>query len=286
MGRTWLSAGLLFPAALGAQERITLRAVPVPNQVIRTSMTQDLSFDVVMDGSGMGPTKVEGQVGLTGTQRVGPRDAQGRVTSELTVDTVTMELKMNGVPRPAPEELARLRGQTFTVVYDAGGKVVDVTASAGMGPAGVTAKNMISTFAQSIPSATLGIGDTITVQLAVPRPIPIPGIDTPTTLDSKTTSKLVSIVREGSDRIATLEQRTEAEAIRTLEVPSPSGMVSANLELRMTGGGNMQLNVDKGFVKSASSDLKLDTTMLMQGMSMKLNGTIHMVVTGTSQPAG
>jgi hypothetical protein len=285
VARPGLLAGLLLPAALAAQERIALRAVPAPNQVIRISMTQTMALDVTMEGLAIGPLKMDGQMGISGTQRVGARDAQGRVSSALTVDEVTMDMKLNGVSQPAPEGVAQLKGQRFTVVYDAEGKIVDVSVPAGLGQAGVTAKSMITSLAGSIPSTTLGIGDTVTVQLSIPVPTPVPGMDAgqPTMLETRITSKLVAIGRDGSDRIADLEQTTAGKATRTLDLPSPSGMVSADLQLGMTGNGTLQLNVDKGFVKSGNSDMKLDMTVLTQGTSIKVNGTIHLVVTGTAE---
>ena len=278
-----LLAAVLPATRLVAQPKITLRTVPAPNQVIRLSMTQDLAFDVVMEGMAMGPIKVEGHMTFGGLERVGAPDAQGMVVAEVTLDDVTIDMKTNGSPTPTPMNAEQIKGKTITVIYDAQGKVVDVKTPEGLGDSGGNMKEMISALSGAIPNATLAIGESTTTTVSVPLPIPIPGNAGPTTLESKTTSKLVSITREGADHIASLDQTTAAGTSRTMEVPGPNGPMSASVELKMTGTGTLQLNVDKGFVKSGSNDMKLDMTMLMQGTTMKMNGTAHVVMTGTAQ---
>ena len=114
-----LAAALAAPLPpLAAQgERITLRAVPTPNQVIRLGMTQQLGFDVTSE---MLPSamRIEGRTWFQGIQRVGAADAQGRVTAQLSYDSVSIDLSMNGAPMPAAgEAVAQLRGKSFTIVY-------------------------------------------------------------------------------------------------------------------------------------------------------------------------
>ena len=280
--RNVLLVGLLLaPATLVAQEKITLRAAPKPNQVIRFLITQDLLFDVVMEGgAARGPMKVDGQMVIGGVQKVGAPDREGRLTTQLTIDTVTMNLMMNGAAVGPPGLTEQFKGKAFTIIYDAQGKVIEVKSPEGLGGA-ADPKQLITSLTGAIPTGEFALGQSVTVPLSIPIPVPIPGTTGPTTIDTKVTSKLVGITRDGGDRIATLDQTTEGGTT----VPMSSGAGTGTLEMRMTGSGKLELNVDKGFVRAGESNAKMDMSMLMQGMAMKLNGTIHIVMRGTSQPA-
>ena len=54
-----------------------------------------------------------------------------------------------------------------------------------------------------------------------------------------------------------------------MEMPGPSGPTPMQMEMRMTGAGNMQLNVAKGFVKAGVNDTRMDATMVLMGMTMR-----------------
>jgi len=283
--RPFLLTTLLAPSALLAQgERILLRTTPAPNQTIRVVMTQDLLFDIEMEvAGGTGPTRMVGRINFSGTQQVGAPDREGRVTAQLTTDEMSINMTLNGNAAPSPPD--QMKGKVFTIVYDSAGKVLEVNGPPELGASGASAKDMITALSRALPSGQLAVGDTVTLPVSIPVPIPIPG-NAPAQIGTRVTSKLVAIGREGGDRLASLEQTTVGEGSIPMEVPGPSGPISATMEMRMTGTGTLQLNVDKGFVKAGSSDLKMDMTMLMQGMSMKMTGTVHMVITGETLPPG
>jgi hypothetical protein len=274
---SWLLGCVLFSGTLAAQgEKITLKSAPAPNQVIRIGMTQNISFDAVSAAMPTGAMKIEGVTSFQGTQRVGAPDAQGRITAEFHIDSMTIGMTLNGNALPSPP-LDSLKGKSFTLTYDAAGKVVDFKATGEMEAAMNSVKTMMGQLSSNLPNATLAIGDTISVPVSLA--IPVPGLGSsgePINLQGSNTFKLVALGRDGSDRLATLELRTEAA-------------MSGNLNLHMTGTGSMQWNVDKGFLKAGSNDLKMEMTMTMPGGggggggTMTLNGTIHMVITGESR---
>ena len=285
MRARWLLALLAVPGSLAAQQRITLRAGPAPNQTIRLELMQDLLLDMTMPGAGMGPMSLEGRLHLIGLEKVGTPDPEGRLSADLSVEQVTLDMKMNGVTRPAPEAVEQLQGKTFVIVYDARGRVVEVKPPEGLAASAASAQAVVAAAVSAIPSGSLAVGDTLTVPVSLPVPIPVVGDPAkPLLIEMRTTSKLVAIEGEGADRIATLEQTTAGGAKTTLDMTGPGGTVTTDVDLRMTGTGTLQLNVDKGFVKTGGRDMKLEMTLLMSGMTMTLNGTIHLVVTGTPQP--
>ena len=125
----------------------------------------------------------------------------------------------------------------------------------------------------ALPTTPLAIGDTVTVPTSMG--IPLPGLAEASggnRIESKVTFKLVAIEREGDDRIAKLEQRTE-------------GTLSGVMNMQMNGTGTLDWNVDKGFVRGGTSDLKLEMNMQVPGGTgtMKITGTIRMTLTGASQ---
>jgi hypothetical protein len=284
--RPWLTAALLLPGALGAQQRITLRGAPAPNQTIRITMVQDLAFDVALEGIGMGPMRIEGKIGFSALQRVGKPDAFGRVTAELTLDSVTFVMTANGTPTTFPASLDELKGKTLSLSYDATAKLVDVKADPMLRDAAANAKHIVMGVSGIIPNVALAIGDSVTVPVSIPLPIPglvgAPGQTT--SLETRVTSKLVAIRRDGPDRIAVLEQRHVSEGSQPMEFTSPNGPVSGTMEMHMTGSGTMELNADKGYVKAAASDMKMDMTLVMAAMAIKLTGTTRVVVTGSAVP--
>ena len=282
--RALLGSALTASALLAQGEKITLRAAPVANQTIRLAMNQELAFDVVTEGGAMGPMRIEGTVSFRATQRVGAADASGRVTSQVTMDSVEMRMTLNGASAPSSGGAELLRGKTFTIVYDAAGKVVEVNAPSELGMAAANAKEMLSAVSGAIPGATLAIGDTVSVPLKIPVPLPMGAA--PGEIESRITSKLIAVTREGGDRIATLQQTTVGESTIPMDLPGPGGTMSTTAQLKMQGGGSLQLDVDKGFVKDGNSEMQLEMLMNLQGVTMKLNGTVKVHATGTPLPPG
>ena len=282
--RPFLLATLLAPSALVAQgERISLRTTPAPNQTIRVGMTQDLEFDIEMEAAGGGPTRMVGRINFSATQKVGAPDREGRVTAQLTMDEVSMIMTLNGNAAPSPAD--QLKGKVFTIIYDSAGKVLEVNGPPELGASGASARDMITAMSRALPGGQLAVGDTVTMSVAIPVPLPVSG-SAPAQIQTRVTTKLVGIGREGGDRLASLEQTTVGEGSTPMQMPGPNGMMTVNMDMHMTGTGTMQLNVDRGFVKAGDSTMKMDMTMLMQGMSMKMTGTIHMVMTGETLPPG
>ena len=267
----WLLGAVLLAGPLAAQgEKITLNLRPAPNQVIRAGMTQRMAFDMTAEGLPNGPMKIEGLTALQGIQRIGAPDAQGIITGEFTIDSVTMDMLLNGSPMPVlPME--SLKGQTVAVSFDSTGKLLDVKGTAENETMLSAMKNMIGRLVGSLPNATLAIGDTVSAPLSMAIPIPNLGLGTQTNLEGRSRFKLVAIGRDGSDRIATLELATEAT-------------MSGSVDMHMTGSGSMQWNVEKGFVKTGNNDMKVEMTMTLPGAgAMHMSGTILMTMTGESR---
>src|SRR2546425_3044181 len=137
--------GVLQPAQT---EKITISAAPKPGQTVHYTATQELALEVTPDvppdapagsASPLPTMKVAGTTRLAFTETSGSPDAQGRTTAVLAYEQAGGEMSINGIPMAAAGTLPDLVGKTFTLVFGADGKVIDVTAppemAAAIGPA-------------------------------------------------------------------------------------------------------------------------------------------------------
>ncbi len=274
MSRATLLAGLfgltLMAPALAAQDKITLKLRPAPNQVIHIGMKQEMAFTATAEGLPNGPMKIDGATAFSGTQRVGSPDAQGKLVASMRIDSMTISVLLNGSPMPAPP-LDSLNGQTVSVTYDADGKLLDVQASGIGEAASASIRGMLGAFSGSLPNANLGIGDTVSTPLNLTIPIPALGGGSGASLQGRNVFQLLELSHDGADRIAKLKLTTDAT-------------MSGSVTMHMTGSGTMDWNVDKGFVKNGVTGMNTEMTLTIPGGgTMHMTGTIKVTVTGESK---
>ena len=262
---------LLAPLALAAQEKITLRVTPGANQVIRLGMVQQLAFDMSSSALPGGGMKMEGKITFRGTQKVGAPNATGQLVAQVSFDTVLVDMNLNGSPVPAGA-IDSLIGQVTTITYDADGKIVDVKAPGMLATYGGGMKEMLGSLTGNIPNATLAVGDSVTVPSSMA--LPIPGLPDGTKVEGTNTFHLLAINRDGTDRIAVLDVVTLSE-------------VRGAFEMKLSGTGKVEWNVDKGFVRSGSNEVQMDATISLPGGAgtMRMLGELRMLLTGSSRPA-
>lgn len=280
----------LAPLGQSAQgERFRIRMVPAPNQVIRFESNQDMAFDALIEGMGLDALKLTGQMTFAGTQRTGKPDARGRLAVEFTYDDAVFAMQTNGAAMPLAGLTTQLKGKTVTYIYGSDGKLADIHLPEELGGDSGRVRQMIQGLSASIPDTTLRIGETVSVPASMSMPIPLPGgsAGKPMNLETRNTFKLVSVRREGGARIATLDQVVNGRMSYNIEVPgSPGGAV---IEMRMTGTGKAEVNLDKGFLTSSTSNADMDMNMIMASpngpATIKITGTVKIVMTGVSRPA-
>ena len=108
-------------------------------------------------------------------------------------------------------------------------------------------------------------------------------------MDGQMNFKLVSVEKDATGRIAKFDQTIDGKIVTDVEVSLPTGKVKMSLDLKLNGGGDLVMNVDKGVLKSSdsratlggkikttseSSEIKLPTT--------NIQGTIRITVTGSN----
>ena len=189
----------VVPLVLAAQgEKVSLRPVPAPNQTIKSKVTQEMDLELTTTGMpadagiAQGPRKLLGRTVFEATQTVGSLDAEGRVSVDFTYDQVSAEITMDGRANPPPNTLDSLKGKTFTMIFDAQGKVVDFKSPDDLTATAPTFNEWMKAITGMLPPVTLGVGETVTVPLNVPLPVPMPG--EPLSMVGQTTFTLRSVV--------------------------------------------------------------------------------------------
>jgi hypothetical protein len=267
--RRTTSVALVAAAAISARvmaqdDRVQLQLTPRPNQVIH--LTMDQAMNMQMDGA---PMSLQAKTSATMTQTVGPRGADGRLTSSLTYDRFSIELTMNGNPLPSPP--IDLVGKAMTLVYDSKGALVDVTPPAGVDPALTTmVKGMMNALYQR-SDTTLRLGETATLPFSAG--VPMPNVGTAAmNVGGETRMKLVAVDRVNAERIARFEQTIDSSVSGTQSGPAPP------LTMKASGSGTMEWNLDRGYVKSGDTTLAIESEI----MQSKLHGTLRTIMRGSN----
>jgi hypothetical protein len=285
-----LAALVFVPLALAAAqgETVSLGPMPWPNQTIKNTMTQDIDMEVTMTGpqapqapqgpqASQGPMRSLGTVVFDSTQTVGGWDAEGHLTMHVTYDRVTADMTMNGKAVPSQNIFDSLKGKTLTSTFDAQGKVVDFQVPDDLAAMTPNLKELIASATGRLPMVTLAVGETTTVPLNMALPIPTGAA--PMTLTGQTRFKLVSVHREGDERIASLEQKSEGKLTSSTELPGPNGPIGMNFNFTVVGSGTTEWNPDSGFVKSSTGTSTIDGTM-GGPVGMTMHGTIRILTEG------
>ncbi len=217
--------------------------------------------------------KLDMTMSMTSTIEVGAADEQGRVEARITYDDVTFETTMNGQPAPMPSPRDQIAGRAMTIVYDRDGQMVDFKADV-PDAMFITLKPMMSNMFGATGSLRLAVGETVTRTVEFPLPVPNGGaMGTPT---FQILFTLTSVTLEGADHIAHL---TTALTSQMNPPDTPASDAAAAIAMRMTGTGTMDVNVERGVVKSGEQRMTIDATI--QGSDpttptpgMRMHGTV------------
>ena len=281
-----LLAITLASAPAGAQtDRVMIGAVPAPDQTLRLKMTQDMNFTITPTGdpppgAPPGPIRMTGNTVTTIRQQVGKPGADGRLQIDLTYEDVTQEMRMNDNPLPVPPEVtAALKGKTISLWVDGKFQVVDVKAPEGFPIPTDQLKQLLVQLMGSIPHQEMRIGETVSIPMSMPLPIPMPGGQAPV-MKGETKTTLLKVDPEGNDRIATLEQTVEATVDSTNDLQSG---VKLRLMFTIKGSGTTQTAVKAGLAYASTMKSNIEGQFEPQGggkgpPAVKIAGTMNMTI--------
>jgi hypothetical protein len=259
-------------SGFGQSDKISLRRIPLPNQTVRMKMVQETDIDMTMEGmpaaAGVGPMKMSMKNVTRMTQKNGAADSQGNIQAEITIDEASSDTKMsmNGVAMPAPSGPSNpMLGKKFTVVYDKLGNVVDSRTSSIEGVSEDSFKQLMKSFSGNLPGNAIAIGETVTAPLDVAIPLPLAGAGQ-MKMDGQVQYKLISVEKDGNDRIATIATTFNGKLVTDADVPGPNGSkIKMSIDIKLNGGGTSLSNLDKGFLKSSESKSTFGGPIRMNG---------------------
>src|SRR5262249_40089093 len=110
--------------AFAQSEKISLRIVPQPNQVVRMRMIQETDVDMLFDNNSsvpanaMVPVTLATKTVLGFTQKSGAANARGDVEAEITYDEVSFDALMNGQTMPANDTSRGFLDKKVTITFE------------------------------------------------------------------------------------------------------------------------------------------------------------------------
>ena len=258
--------------AFGQSEKISLRRIPQPNQTVRMKMVQETDMDMTMEGmpaaAGMGPMKMSMKNVTTMTEKNGAADSQGNIQAKITIEEASVDTKMsmNGQTMPAPPSPPNpMLGKEFTVVFDKQGNVVDTKTPSIAGVSEDAFKQIMKSISANLPSTPIGVGETTTAPLDVAIPLPLAGASA-MKMDGEIQYKLISLHKDGNDRIATVATTINGKLVSDTDLAGPDGAkIKVSIDIKMSGGGTTLSNLDKGFVKTSESKSTFGGPIRMNG---------------------
>lgn len=266
----WLGSSAIAP---GQSEKVVVRLMPKPGTTVHYRMTQEMDFDIEREGTATPePMKMLGGMRMATSQKTGTADADGRFETELVYDELSSEMKMNGKPLPGLGSMDWFVGKKIRITYDRDGTLLEVKAP---GLPVEALRQMITSFYGILPAEPMGIGDTARMPFSMALPIPILS-GRPSNMEGHTTYKLVGLDREGSDRLARLEQSIEAKLTIPLSDTQSGGPTPMSIEAEMKGSGTVQLNLDRGLIQTNDTLMTIDMKIAAAAPSATTNPNITM----------
>jgi len=280
--------------AFAQSEKISLKIFPEPNQTVRIRMAQDMelerSYESETPSSAAlpGPMKMIVRTAFALTHKIGAPDKEGNFVAEMTYDAVSSETTINGEPMQTDDKSAEFIGKKILTTFNKQGEMIDLKIPPDMGLPEEAFKQMLKSLYGSLPQAPIGVGEIATAPLDFTLPIPVPGASS-AKIDGQMKFKLISVEKDATGRIAKFDQTIDGKIVSDAEIPRPNGRLKVSLDFKMSGAGDLVMNVDKGLIKSnglvvtfngkvkstgESSETKLPT-IIVQGM-------IKMTITGSN----
>lgn len=278
--RRLLLLSMVLPSLVVAQkERIRIRALPLPDVTVRMAVDQTLHVDV-QSAALPAPIALDGTTLMRFSQRAGQPDTAGAISAQLTYDTLQIVMNMNGSPMGGPSG-SDLAGKTVTAKYDSAGRLMDLTLPQELERLATPMRNIFSSSLGALPSGELATGDSVTATMSVPIPIDLPGASNSASVSWVTRFRLDRVVHEGSGVIAVFDVLSQG----TMKQILATALGNADVDLKMTGTGTMEVDVQRGLVRTGTTDTKLNMTMdLGGGSTVTMTGNTRTVTKGAVVP--
>ena len=231
-----------------AQTRLAIRPTPKPGQEIRVTTQQEVTLRIGEKPEEPGPSTLSNKNLLAYKQTNGNFDAQGRLLAQVTIERLELNEATGNRQRQAPDT-ASLVGRTVVVAMDRTGKLLAINVPPDI-------NNALSLRITQLLAGSYGMLNFVPeVELAVGQeaknttelPIRLPGNVSQGPMGARTTVTLRAVDKKGPDRIAHLREDIEVD--------------TATTQLKVTGGGTIDVNLDKGFVSATDIQWTMSGTI-------------------------
>jgi hypothetical protein len=238
-----LSADVAF-----AQDRVPVRPRPKAGQVIHVTTEQEIVLRTGEKADEPGPSQVHNKNRLAYTQTNGTFNSQGQLEAKVTIEKLELDESLSGRPR-GDYDTASVNGREFGMTLDQTGKLLSLKVPPDISQSLALRLTQLIAGAYSlvnyIPAVELRVGEDTTASSELP--MRLPGSVAAGPLQARTTLTLRAIDHKDHDRIAHL--RTDVD------------VATETSQVKVTGGGTIDVNVDKGFVSATDIEWKMSGTV-------------------------
>jgi hypothetical protein len=194
-----------------------------------------------------GPAYLQLKNAVTFTQTNGNVGPDGKLNAQVTVEALELNEEFAGNPRKGPDT-SGVKGRVLVVTFDHSGTLVGIKVPPDMREVQSRLTQLLAGaygMINFLPPVQLKVGEeTITT---TELPMRLPGNVSQDPLKARTTLTLRRLDKQGNDRIARLHQDISVD--------------TATTAVQMTGGGTIDVNVDRGFVSSTDTEWKISGTL-------------------------
>jgi hypothetical protein len=238
---------VIAPALMAAQARVALRPLPKPGQVTHVTARQEIVVRIGGKPEEPGPAYLQTNNAITFTQINGTPGPDGKLDARLTLESLELNEQLGGNLRKSPDT-SMVKGRIVLVTFNASGSVTGVKIPPDMrevqsrlGQLLTGAYGMIN----FLPQVELKVGEEASHLTELP--MRLPGNLSSGPLQAKTTVTLQQLKTQDNGRTARLQHAIEID--------------TSTSQMQVSGGGTVDVNVDRGFVSDSTTTWKIAGTM-------------------------
>ncbi len=247
---------IVFPVAVAAQERVGVRPSPKAGEVIHVTARQQVVMRIGVKPEEPGPDYLHLNNAVTYTQTNGTVSADGKLDAQIALETLELDEAIGCTPRKGPDT-SSVKGRIVVVTFDRTGKLLGIKVPPDMRDVSSRLTQLLAGaygMINFLPPVELAVGEETTQTNELP--MRLPGNVSQGPLEAKTTLKMRALDNQNGSRIARLQQDID--------------VATATTTIQVTGGGTIDVNLDRGFVSGTDTEWKISGTMPLKGATQDM----------------
>lgn len=241
---------LFLPDILGAQERVPVRPSPKAGEKVHVTARQEVVLRIGVKPEEPGQDSLRVSNAVTYTQVNAAVASDGKLDATITLETLQLQEAVAGNARKMPDT-SGVKGRNVVVTFDRDGKLLGIKVPPDMREVSARLTQLLAGaygMINFLPAVDLAVGEETTHTTELP--MRLPGNVSQGPLVAKTTLKMRALDKQKNSRIARLQQDITVD--------------TATTTIQITGGGNIDVNLDRGFVSSTETEWKISGTIPMK----------------------